>query len=147
MSIVNKPSLVEWQNLRFLIMDTPNDQNLHLYIKELEKNRITDVVRACEQTYNPEPVETAGIRVHEMAFADGEPPPDEVIQRWLDVVEERFGGKKRGDGGIAVHCVAGLGRAPVLVAIALIEHGYDAVQAVDFIRRQRRGAINQRQLQ
>eukprot|EP00835_Amoeboradix_gromovi_P000124 NODE_4_length_55019_cov_0.425091.p26 type:complete len:243 gc:universal NODE_4_length_55019_cov_0.425091:30734-31462(+) len=47
---------------------------------------------------------------------------------------------------IAVHCVAGLGRAPVLIAIALIEHGMANLDAVDFIREKRRGAFNNLQI-
>ncbi len=37
-------------------------------------------------------------------------------------------------------------RAPVLVAIALIEYGLDPISAVTFIRERRRGAINAVQL-
>lgn len=47
---------------------------------------------------------------------------------------------------IAVHCKTGLGRAPVMVAIALIEMGMDALDAIGYIRARRRGAINSRQL-
>jgi len=47
---------------------------------------------------------------------------------------------------IAVHCVAGLGRAPVMVAIALIEAGMSNLDVIDFIRKRRRGAFNSKQL-
>lgn len=83
-----------------------------------------------------------------MFYEDGQSPPPEVILRWLDVVSRTFDspGAKDSKPCIAVHCVAGLGRAPVLVAIALVEYGLDAGSAVSFIRERRRGAINTVQL-
>lgn len=48
---------------------------------------------------------------------------------------------------IAVHCVAGLGRAPVLVAVGLIELGMKGLDAVEFIRKQRKSAFNSRQIE
>lgn len=65
-----------------------------------------------------------------MEYDDGGAPPPEIINKWLDVVQTTFHNAPDSSGPnapegptIAVHCVAGLGRAPVLVAIALIEHG------------------------
>jgi protein tyrosine phosphatase type 4A len=40
----------------------------------------------------------------------------------------------------------GLGRAPVLVAIALIENGMDNLSAINYVRERRRDAFNKQQL-
>jgi len=140
------PSRIVWKSFSFLILDAPNQNNLHLYIKEMRNHQVTHVVRACEPTYSREQMEAAGIAVHEMEFQDGESPGPEIIDQWLDLVQATFPTKGEPKETIAVHCVAGLGRAPVLVAIALIEHGVDPINAVELIRKHRRGAINLRQL-
>ena len=74
------------------------------------------------------------------------------MSSWLELVKETFfdSGKIKTSQGncpsIAVHCLSGMGRAPVLVAIALIEAGLDPSHAVYLIRRNRQGALNQTQI-
>jgi protein tyrosine phosphatase type 4A len=152
MTIGTKPTLMEVKPMRFLIMDAPRQGNLHLYIKEMRKHSVTDVVRVCEPTYQGAELQTAGIGLHDMEFPDGHSPPKELIDQWLQLVEKVFysddgAGNPNQNNCIAVHCVAGLGRAPVMVALALIEFAnMDPVEAVSLIRRHRRGAINEKQL-
>jgi len=153
-TIGTKPTLLEVKPMKFLIMDAPRQANLHLYIKEMRKHSVTDVVRVCEPTYQGAELQAAGITLHEMEYPDGHSPPQPVIDRWLQLVDKTFysesaqANTNNNDGrSIAVHCVAGLGRAPVMVAIAMIEFAnYDPVEAVSVIRRHRRGAINEKQL-
>ncbi len=87
--------------------------------------------------------------MQELFYEDGQSPPKDVITKWIKLVTERFDGLAPGEDKpcIALHCVAGLGRAPLLVAIALVEYGQNPGQAVTFIRERRRGAINALQLQ
>eukprot|EP00276_Gloeochaete_wittrockiana_P010165 CAMPEP_0184643492 /NCGR_PEP_ID=MMETSP0308-20130426/350_1 /TAXON_ID=38269 /ORGANISM="Gloeochaete witrockiana, Strain SAG 46.84" /LENGTH=146 /DNA_ID=CAMNT_0027071475 /DNA_START=279 /DNA_END=719 /DNA_ORIENTATION=+ len=129
-------------------MDAPTDSNLHLYLKELQKHNCKHVVRVCDPTYSTDALIKEGIEVHHWPFPDGYPPPDGVINEWLSLLKGVFSKNKDKDSNetIAVHCVAGLGRAPVLVAIALIEKGMDPLEAVEYIRQRRRGAINAKQL-
>lgn len=135
--------------MRFMVMDAPSDANLDLYLREMHREHVRWCVRVCEPTYRKATLEGQGIAVYDWVFPDGDAPPDSVISDWLALVNkvqslENGGGGKRPC--IATHCVAGLGRAPVLVAIALIEAGMSPLDAVTFIRERRRGAINSKQL-
>ncbi|XP_075225066.1 protein-tyrosine phosphatase 4A family member PRL-1 [Lycorma delicatula] len=138
------PCEIEYKNMKFLITDRPTDQNIHSYILELKKHKVKDVVRVCEPTYKVEELKTEGITVTDLAYDDGTSPPAEVVDEWFELLKRRF--KECPDACVAVHCVAGLGRAPVLVALALIELGMKYEDAVELIRQKRRGAINAKQL-
>ncbi|CAG8457592.1 4874_t:CDS:2 [Acaulospora colombiana] len=111
-SPINPPTLIEHKNLRFLIADAPSNNNLALYIQEFERYNVTDVVRVCDPTYHIKPLEERGMKVHDWVFGDGEAPPTQIVNDWLDLVQKRFG--ECVDEGvrptIACHCVAGLGR-------------------------------------
>ncbi|ORY01714.1 phosphatases II [Basidiobolus meristosporus CBS 931.73] len=142
-------SYVEYRSLRFLILDCPTDSNLHLYLREFHNFNVTHVVRVCEPTYHTEPLTSAAIKVHDWPFPDGGIPAPSLIRDWLGLVDSCSNPSSSKDAPetIAIHCVAGLGRAPVLVAIALIEHGMDALSAVEYIRKKRYGAFNNHQIE
>ncbi|CAM9563156.1 protein tyrosine phosphatase type IVA 1 [Lethenteron reissneri] len=146
MARMNRPAPVEvtYREMRFLITHNPNNTTLNKFIEELKQYSVTTVVRVCEVTYDKSPLEREGISVIDWQFDDGAPPPGKVVDDWLSLLKTKF----REDPGscVAVHCVAGLGRAPVLVALALIESGMKYEDAVQFIRQKRRGAINSKQL-
>mmetsp|Transcript_26111 Transcript_26111/g.59454 ORF Transcript_26111/g.59454 Transcript_26111/m.59454 type:complete len:171 (-) Transcript_26111:30-542(-) len=138
--------LVEHGKFKIIIMDAPSDANAAGYVKELKTFGVTDVVRTCEPTYSTERFEKEGIRVHEMTFPDGGPPPDDIIQRWNELIRQRYRCKDTG-GMVAVHCGAGLGRAPVMAAVAFIEMtAMDPMDVIEKIRERQKGAINARQL-
>ncbi|KAM5210877.1 protein tyrosine phosphatase type IVA 3 isoform 2-T4 [Hipposideros larvatus] len=82
-------------------------------------------------THNPTNA-TLSTFIQDWPFDDGAPPPGKVVEDWLSLLKAKF----CDDPGscVAVHCVAGLGRAPVLVALALIESGMKYEDAIQFIR-------------
>uniref|UniRef100_A0A8C1BSD3 Protein tyrosine phosphatase 4A3b n=1 Tax=Cyprinus carpio TaxID=7962 RepID=A0A8C1BSD3_CYPCA len=111
---------------------------------DLKKYGATTVVRVCEITYDKSPLEKDGITVMDWPFDDGAPPPTKIVDDWLSLLKNKF--CEEPGCCVAVHCVAGLGRAPVLVALALIESGMKYEDAIQLIRQKRRGAINSKQL-
>lgn len=131
------PAEIEYKGMKFLITDRPSDQTIQFYVSELKRHNVHVVVRVCEPTYNTEELRNVGISVVDLAYDDGTSPPNKVIDEWFEVLKTKF--TEKPEGCIAVHCVAGLGRAPVLVALALIELGMKYEDAVELIRQKRRG--------
>lgn len=147
-------SQVNYKTLKFVIMDRPTNDNLPSYLLNLKRAGVTALVRVdgtkksndskcvCEPTYDTELLTKAGISVHELPFEDGQSPPKDIISKWRAVVKSN----EASGGCVAIHCVAGLGRAPVMVAIALIDKGLDFTAAAELIRKERKGALNKKQL-
>ncbi|KAI9486972.1 MAG: protein-tyrosine phosphatase-like protein [Benjaminiella poitrasii] len=138
--------------LRFLILDCPTESTLDFYMEEFMRLNVVAVVRCCQPTYSAARLAERNINVLDLPFKDGGVPPPQVVREWLQLVEKNKQiaetAKEEGNSAptIAVHCVAGLGRAPALVAIALIEMGMKPLDAIEFIRGKRRGAFNKPQI-
>ncbi|KAG0055990.1 Protein tyrosine phosphatase type IVA 1 [Gryganskiella cystojenkinii] len=141
-------SPIQVGQLSFLILDCPSDQTLPAYIPIFEEHNVTDLVRICEGSpYNIDPLQAIGIKVHDdMKFEDGTAPNKEIVARWLELNDEVFFESPSPGRCIAIHCVSGIGRAPVMVAISLVEGGMDPLDAIAYIRKARRGALNRVQI-
>ncbi|NWX30104.1 TP4A2 phosphatase, partial [Notiomystis cincta] len=128
-AIMNRPAPVEitYENLRFLITHNPTNATLSKFIEELKKYGVTTLVRVCDATYDQAPIEKEGIQV--------------LVIGWILKDSICFFRGFSLKMGIFVPC-----RAPVLVALALIECGMKYEDAVQFIRQKRRGAFNSKQL-
>ncbi|KAG5481945.1 hypothetical protein LSCM1_05657 [Leishmania martiniquensis] len=136
----------------FLILDAPSPSNLPSYIKELQRRHVHHLVRVCGPTYDATLMKSGGIDVHSWPFDDGAPPTRAALENWLKLLDAELTLQQKNPSAapptIGVHCVAGLGRAPILVALALVEYGnVPALDAIALIREKRKGAINQMQMQ
>jgi len=137
-------AVVEYKSVKFLITERPSEKTMDAFLTELLRHKVSYVVRVGGEPYNTSRLLEQGIEVVDLPYADGTAPSIEIIAAWCRLLR----GKRVDQPSfcVAVHCVAGLGRAPVLVAIALIELGMRYEDAVEFIRQKRKGAINAKQL-
>jgi len=131
-------------------MEQPKPTTTDEVLKELTAKSVIHVVRVChendydyESTFNEKNFECSAF-----PYEDGANPPEAIITEWLALVDKiaqqnAKGGKQH---AIAIHCVAGLGRAPLLVALAYIEAGMSGVDAASMLRNKRQGCINNKQL-
>jgi len=137
-------SVVEYKGVKFLITERPSEKTMDAFLTEVLQHKASYIVRVGGEPYETDRIQEQGVQVVDLPFADGTAPSVDIIAAWCQLLRS-----KRADQPsfcVTVHCVAGLGRAPVLVAIALIELGMRYEDAVEFIRQRRKGAINAKQL-
>ena len=150
--------IIVYSGMKFVVSGIPKKDHLEDYKKLWKKHNVKHVVRVCEETYTQSDIDDGGFVLHDLYSKDGDVPDDASIDAWISLVEEVYGDPKsrakkvKKDGepaadaieeAIAVHCVAGLGRSPLLVAIALMEYGMgSAMKVVEFVRKNRPNALN-----
>ncbi|KAJ3128388.1 Protein tyrosine phosphatase type IVA 1 [Physocladia obscura] len=170
-----KHSLIETDTLplRILITDCPPSAALlaEFYVPVFAELGVSHVIRLCEPTYDSQILSDAGVVVVDsMAFQDGSAPPQNIVAEYRTFIENilqqsesipapgtpdssnavprnsRNTTSTRQKPTIAVHCISGIGRAPIFAVIPLIDFGMDRVEAVEFVRSKRRGAFNRIQI-
>jgi len=109
---------------------TPED-----YVPIFKKLGVTMVVRLNNKQYDEEKFKKNGIKHQDLYFLDGSCPSDEIIERFLKIVEEE-------KGAIAVHCKAGLGRTGSLIAAYAMKHyKCNAADLIGYMRLCRPGSV------
>jgi protein tyrosine phosphatase type 4A len=131
--------------LNFVITSTPTDSNIGIYVSYIKNNNITNMVRACESAYDESSIQKI-CEIKPIVFNDGKFPSNEQVFEWIDYIYNVFY-KCDNQNKILIHCVAGLGRAPLLVGIALIVcESMDPFQAIDLLRTTVKQCLNNKQI-
>ncbi|KAJ3349491.1 Protein tyrosine phosphatase type IVA 1 [Allomyces javanicus] len=148
-------------SLRLLLSDAPDAATLDDWVVAVNRATaagnappVRHLVRLCaadDASYDAQAPALAEIEVHDgIKFADGGTPSKDQVAAWLAFLRKvMVEAARNGDQvapTIAVHCVSGIGRAPLLVALAYVESGVDSLEAIAAVRAQRRGAFNTTQV-
>ncbi|KAG7165655.1 Dual specificity protein phosphatase CDC14A-like [Homarus americanus] len=115
-----------------------NGYTLHspeTYFSYFRKHNVTAIVRLNKKIYDAARFKNAGFDHYDMYFIDGSCPSDEIMREFLRVCENT-------EGGIAVHCKAGLGRTGSLIGCYVMKHfRFTAAEIIAWLRICRPGSI------
>lgn len=130
---------------RYYVTQSPDPNNLHNYKDLLVSNDVKTLVKLCDDTiYDTEYLIHNGIKVINIPLQDGTTPSKDVIKNWTNIIKKEM---KVKNGSIAVHCVSGLGRAPLFVCVGLIlVDKLDPIDAITMVRKTIRSALNTNQI-
>ena len=100
-------------NKKFYVTCSPSANTIECYIEMLKNKNIEIVIKLNEKhMYDINKIKNNNIAFEEIVIEDGNIPSDDNIYKLNEIV-----GKYN---NICIHCMAGLGRAPLIMALILI---------------------------
>ncbi|KAH7291860.1 hypothetical protein KP509_29G038800 [Ceratopteris richardii] len=105
------------------------------YVSYFKQSKITTIIRLNKRLYDKRRFTDHGLAHHDLYFPDGSCPPERIVQRFLEIVDDCTG-------AVAVHCKAGLGRTGVLIGCYLMRNfRFTANEAIGYLRVLRPGSV------
>ncbi|XP_042521526.1 dual specificity protein phosphatase CDC14B isoform X2 [Dipodomys spectabilis] len=105
------------------------------YIPYFKRHNITTIIRLNKKMYDAKRFMDAGFDHHDLFFADGTTPTEDIVSEFLDICENA-------QGAIAVHCKAGLGRTGTLISCYIMKHyRMTAAETIAWVRICRPGSV------
>lgn len=144
-------SLIEYKNYRFLITNSPSNDDIFNYVQLYKYKHVVVLISVSNICYDTKLFIENGIAVINLHYEDNQSPNLNLIYQWMDIINKYLTPFIIKDNiinkpCIAIHCTSGLGKAPTLVAIALIELGMDNIASIQYIRNKSKRAFNHQQL-
>lgn len=105
------------------------------YFTYFRKHNVKCIVRLNKKIYDSKRFTDAGFQHVDLFFIDGSTPSDQIVKKFLDLAEGC-------NGGLAVHCKAGLGRTGTLIGCYIMKHyKFTAAEVIAWLRICRPGSV------